>query len=125
MPEFTTRWGAWYGDEDRRFVLPAGYSLEVCHTRGGAPLDAPAMTAALRTPIDSQPLSELARGRRDAVVAVEDITRPAPSVRSCPSCSGRYTTPACPVNEPASSSGAVLMPPWIGTHFSANWARKS
>lgn len=37
------------------------------------------LEAALRSPIGSAPLAEIARGRRDAVILVSDITRPAPN----------------------------------------------
>jgi nickel-dependent lactate racemase len=84
MAEFTLRWGAWYGDEDRRFALPEGYTVEVCATRGGSPLSAEEIRDGLRTAVDSPPLREMARGRRDAVVAVEDITRPAPLAELLP-----------------------------------------
>lgn len=74
---FELPWGAWFGDRARRFEVPNGYEVEVCAVHGGQPLDRAAQIAALRTPIDSPPLADLARGRRDAMVVVEDITRPA------------------------------------------------
>jgi len=78
MPGFSLRWGAWYGDEDRPFELPDGFTVEVCDTAGGTPLTDDDIRAGLRNAIDSKPLRELAVGRGTAVVAVEDITRPAP-----------------------------------------------
>lgn len=74
---FELPWGAWFGDRLRPFVLPPGYELELCPPRGGAQLSPSEVGEALRRGIESPPLRELAAGRRDAVVAVEDITRPA------------------------------------------------
>ena len=74
---FELPWGAWFGDKMRAFELPDRFELDVCRTRGAAELGQAEITAALENPIGAPTLFELARGRRDAVVAVEDITRPA------------------------------------------------
>jgi nickel-dependent lactate racemase len=76
-PTFTLPWGAWFGDRSRPFALPAGYRVRVCGIRGGRPAPRGAVVRALREPVAAAPLAELARGRRDACVVVEDITRPA------------------------------------------------
>lgn len=70
------RWRAWHGDATLPLDFPAGWQV----TTAAMP-DAPALTpaqveAALRHPIGSPPLAELAAGRRRAVIVVEDITRP-------------------------------------------------
>lgn len=76
--QFQLPWGAWFGDRERSFELPPSFGLEVCAPAGGEPpLSEDELRQALRHPIESRSLSELARGRRDAVLVVEDITRPA------------------------------------------------
>lgn len=74
---FTMPWGAWFGDRQREFALPDGYDVDVRPIRGGRPLEPEEQERALGDAIESPSLLELARGRRDAAVAVEDLTRPA------------------------------------------------
>ena len=38
-----------------------------------------AIAESLLRPVESRPLSEMARGRRNAVIVISDITRPAPN----------------------------------------------
>ncbi len=74
---FTLPWAAWFGDRQRRFELPRGHRVEVLRIRGARPAGRAATQQALRAPIGAMALADLARGRRDACVVVEDITRPA------------------------------------------------
>ena len=62
-------------------MLPDSLRTTVLRSRFGAELESPdrAIAAALRNPIGSPPLEDLARGKRSAVIAVCDITRPAPN----------------------------------------------
>ena len=46
--------------------------------RGAPACSTTALADAIRAPIDSKPLRELAAGARTAVIAVDDITRPTP-----------------------------------------------
>src|SRR6186713_2543499 len=86
MPStFTLPWGAWFGDRDRPFDLPDGWEAEVAEPRGAEPLTVAALHDALAAGIDAPPLRELARGRRNAVVVVEDLTRPARLAEVLPS----------------------------------------
>jgi len=54
--------------------------------RPAEPLDDPnaAIEAALRNPIGSKPLSEIARGKKSACILICDITRPVPNQRLLP-----------------------------------------
>ena len=74
---FVLPWGAWFGDRERRFSLPEGWTAEVASIRGAPPLPPEEVRAALGRGVGAPPLAELARGRRDAIVVVEDLTRPA------------------------------------------------
>lgn len=69
-----------YGRSGLTIDLPADVDVSVLEPRPGAPLADPqaAVAAALTHPIGTAPLTELARGRRDAVVVISDKTRPIP-----------------------------------------------
>lgn len=85
MSSFSLPWAAWFGDRERRFSLPPGYECAVHGIRGGRPLGPRELADALRKPVESPPLAELVRGRRDAVVVCEDLTRPARLAEILPS----------------------------------------
>jgi nickel-dependent lactate racemase len=61
--------------------LPAGLRTTVLESRYAVevPDAGVAIAEAINSPIESAPLAELARGKRSAVIAVCDITRPAPN----------------------------------------------
>lgn len=69
-----------YGREGLTVRIPDGVRLSVLEPAKGVPLEDPvgAVERALASPIGTPPLSELARGRRDAVVVISDKTRPVP-----------------------------------------------
>ncbi|BCR05581.1 hypothetical protein DESUT3_26500 [Desulfuromonas versatilis] len=71
-----------YGTEGLPLRLPETPNFQGVLTPAEAsPLDdgAAAVRSALAAPIDSPPLTRLARGRRDAVIVISDITRPVPN----------------------------------------------
>ena len=69
-----------YGRTGLTVRLPDDVDVSILEPRQGTPLADPgaAVAAALAQPIGTPPLSELARGRRDAVVVISDKTRPIP-----------------------------------------------
>jgi nickel-dependent lactate racemase len=69
-------WSAWHGERERTLSVPSTWSVETCAPRGAAPVSAGAVRRALEAPVAGPSLRELARGRKDACVAVEDGTRP-------------------------------------------------
>ena len=76
MPTIPLPWGAWYGDGRHQLELPDGWPVQIL-----APADSPEATideiqAVLRSPVQSPPLVELARGRKRACVVVDDLARP-------------------------------------------------
>ena len=75
-----------YGRGDLELELPGSARVDVLEKRGVAPLADPeaALREALAAPIAAPPLRELARGRRDAAIAVSDHTRPVPNARLLP-----------------------------------------
>lgn len=78
------RWASWFGDRDRRVKLPRGWDVRTCAPQGGRDIGEEGLRDALATPVESPPLRELAKGRRDAVIVVDDLTRPTPAHRLLP-----------------------------------------
>src|SRR5436190_14288556 len=78
------RWGAWFGDRDRRVRFPTRWEVRTCAPRGGADIGEEGLRRALAQPFETPPLRELARGRRDAVIVVDDLSRPTPGWRLVP-----------------------------------------
>jgi len=55
-----------------------------------------AVDAALREPIDSRPLEELARGRKNAIIVISDVTRPVPNELLLPVITAQLETAGIP-----------------------------
>ena len=72
-------WGAWHGDADHEFALPALWTVDYLLPRGGDPLTNAQIEARLDDPIGAASLTELARRARSAAIAVDDQTRPTPA----------------------------------------------
>src|SRR5881409_242871 len=70
-----------YGRTGLEVELPADRVVGPLAIRPAAPLPDPeaAIARALREPIGTPPLAEVARGRRNACILVCDITRPVPN----------------------------------------------
>ena len=74
----TVPWGCWHPEATLELSFPSRFSVQVNGMRDGHPLSAAALAEAVRQPLDSKPLRELAASARTAVIAVDDITRPTP-----------------------------------------------
>ncbi|MBI1388119.1 MAG: nickel-dependent lactate racemase [bacterium] len=70
-----------YGKTGLSVEIPDKHLAGVIHMREAEPVqDADAaVRGALTSPIESQPLVEIARGRESAVIVISDITRPVPN----------------------------------------------
>jgi nickel-dependent lactate racemase len=75
-----------FGKTGLNLDLPAGPEYTILETRRGVALDnvTDALNRALDNPIAVSALTELARGKRSAAIAVCDITRPAPNSVTLP-----------------------------------------
>lgn len=75
-----------FGKTGLEAELPPGPAWTLLEPRWAAPLadESAAIAQALDSPAAGPPLSELARGRRSAAIAVCDITRPAPNRLTLP-----------------------------------------
>jgi nickel-dependent lactate racemase len=69
-----------YGRAGLEVTLPDDVDVSILEPSKGVPLADPqgAVEQALAAPIGAEPLAELARSRRDAVVVISDKTRPVP-----------------------------------------------
>ncbi len=68
---------AWYGPRPFKLTLPDEWEVEVCHMAG---YDRPAMkpkaiAAAIAAPNGVPPLREMARGKKEVVIIVDDMSR--------------------------------------------------
>ena len=68
--------GAWYAERAETFGIPAERHVEVLEPVDGPRLTPEEVSAAIRRPIDSVTLSELAADARSACIAVDDLARP-------------------------------------------------
>ena len=77
---------AWYGDRDMELRFPASWQVRECLMAGhdAVALDDAQLRAQLDRPLGTARLRELARGRKQAVILFDDLTRPAPTWRILP-----------------------------------------
>jgi lactate racemase len=68
---------AWFGPREQEFLLPDDWQIEMCNMAGaGRPELTPEdIREALRKPIGTPPLRELARGKKEVVIVFDDLTR--------------------------------------------------
>jgi lactate racemase len=87
-PEVRVPFGAWYEDGELTLDFPPGWEVHDCAPAGAPPLGEEALARAFAEPIGTPPMRTLARGRRRAVIAVDDLTRPTPAHRILPALVG-------------------------------------
>ena len=83
MQTLSVPWAIWYGDRFE-FTFPDSWQVIAAHMRGGPDIGDAGIRRAFAHPIGSPPLRELARGRRDAAILIDDLTRPTPAYRTIP-----------------------------------------
>ncbi|MEM2905612.1 MAG: lactate racemase domain-containing protein [Candidatus Bathyarchaeia archaeon] len=84
MARFEVPFNAWYGDDTFSFELPDFWNVKVCRIADAPCLTDDEVQRAFDSPVGTKRLAELARGRRNAAVFVEDMTRPTPTARIMP-----------------------------------------
>ena len=72
----TVPWSAWYRETTHLLQFPAHWEVDVLAPPQLPGLEQGDIVAALRHPIGSPRLSELAQGKRNACVVVDDLARP-------------------------------------------------
>ncbi len=78
------RWRAWHGDEPLRLEFPRHYEVSTFLPNDAPDIGEAEIRQAFSAPIGSAPIAEMARGRRSAVIVVDDIARPTPASRVIP-----------------------------------------
>jgi nickel-dependent lactate racemase len=76
--------GAWYGDRKMELELPGEWDVRMMRSEDRPVVSDEAIGVALAHPIGTPPLRSLAEGRRDAVIVVDDLSRPTPASRLLP-----------------------------------------
>jgi nickel-dependent lactate racemase len=74
-------WAAWHSDSSLELAFPAEWEVTEARMQDAPGLADAQIAQAIDSPIGIPHLSQLARGRRDAAVVVEDTSRPAPLER--------------------------------------------
>ncbi len=77
-------WGIWYENSSYELTFPDSWEVRVAAMKGGPDIGDAGLRRALAAPYGAPPLRELARGRRDAVILVDDLSRPTPAYRLLP-----------------------------------------
>ncbi len=97
MPE-STRITIPYGHAAREFEVPSHNLGDILRPNpvSAAEDEASILADALANPIGSPPLEQLAQGKRDAVIIVDDLTRPTPVKRVVPLLVDRLNTSGMP-----------------------------
>ena len=75
---------AWYGDREVTLTFPDDWDLNVIAFEKRAPLSTDEMRRAFQQPIGSPRISEMARGKKSAVIIADDLTRPTPASEVIP-----------------------------------------
>ncbi len=77
-------WAAWFGDTEFELTFPADWSVELCNPPGGRAIGEEGIRQAFANPIGTARISQLARGRHNAVIVVDDLSRPTPAWQVLP-----------------------------------------
>ncbi|MFA0761072.1 MAG: hypothetical protein HZLCBSQH_001176 [Candidatus Fervidibacterota bacterium] len=78
------RWGCWYAEKNLPLAFPKRWQVLMCLPQGGKDIGEAGLKAAFERPIGTTRLRELAKGRRSAIIVVDDLTRPTPAARLLP-----------------------------------------
>lgn len=84
MKTVSIPWAMWYADEEFTLTFPDSWELVVARMKGGPDIGDEGIRRAFAEPIGAPPLREVAKGRRDAAILIDDLTRPTPSYRVLP-----------------------------------------
>ncbi|MFC1718412.1 lactate racemase domain-containing protein [Candidatus Poribacteria bacterium] len=71
--------GAWYGDREQTLIFPDSWDVSVYESRDVAALNELEIQKAFAEPIGTERIVDLARGRKSAVIIVDDLSRPTPA----------------------------------------------
>ena len=70
---------AWCGDKELALSFPDNWDVSVYESKGAAALDKSGIAKAFTEPIGAERIEQLARGKKSAVIIVDDLSRPTPA----------------------------------------------
>ncbi|MFW9901236.1 MAG: lactate racemase domain-containing protein [Candidatus Thorarchaeota archaeon] len=73
---FRIPWAAWYGDQDLALKFPDTWDVKLYNMRNAPEISREEIESAINNPIGTPTLKEIAQGKQNAVIAIEDISRP-------------------------------------------------
>ena len=71
--------GAWYGDKELLLTFPGNWDVSVYESKDKKALDELSIEKAFSEPIGTKQIEQLARGKKSAVIIVDDLSRPTPA----------------------------------------------
>ena len=73
---FKIPWAAWYGDEELNLEFPDTWDVKLYDINDAPELSKNEIENAINNPIGTSTIKEIAKGKHNAVIAIEDISRP-------------------------------------------------
>lgn len=84
MQEIQLPFSAWYGDYKMPIRFPPNWEIYVCEPKWEPEINKKRISESFEFPYGSEPLRELARGRKNALIIVDCIARPTPASKILP-----------------------------------------
>jgi len=84
MKSTTIPWGAWGRNRPLSLHFPRAWKITVASMADAKDISHSAIAKAFANPIAQEPIRRLAEGKRSAVIAVDDLTRPTQAYRFLP-----------------------------------------
>ncbi|MHA1263917.1 MAG: nickel-dependent lactate racemase [Candidatus Helarchaeota archaeon] len=84
MTQVKIPWGAWSDSLDYTLTFPDSWIVELYPIRNAEDISQDQLRTSLLTPIGTKTISELAKGKDNAVIVIDDMTRLTPSGRIVP-----------------------------------------
>lgn len=73
---FKIPWAAWYGDQDLELEFPDSWDVELYNMKDANEISIEDIKHAINNPYGTPTLEEIAKGKQNTVIVVEDISRP-------------------------------------------------
>lgn len=80
----TIPYGAWYDETEVSLPVPTHWNVHLLEPKDALKIEDKRIQEALREPIGTSTLEEMAKGKKSVTIAVDDITRPTPTDRILP-----------------------------------------
>ena len=84
MKTVSVPWAMWYSNDKFDLTFPESWDVRVSKMKGGPDIGDEGIRRAFAEPIGAPRLRQVAEGRRDAAILIDDLTRPTPSYRILP-----------------------------------------